>query len=145
MASPRGVPPMLEEALGLGLTPGSETEEAVSADGAYYLERILTGAGLGPARRRRSKYRLLCSQEEEGSLLGRAGPHTSPRYLGPRVASQVKELIELSFDLMVLNKPLSLQNQMFRLSEISCHRALKSGNPVCPTQAAAGSIVQLND
>uniref|UniRef100_A0A8C8TVU5 Sperm-associated antigen 16 protein n=1 Tax=Peromyscus maniculatus bairdii TaxID=230844 RepID=A0A8C8TVU5_PERMB len=47
MAAPRGVPQLrvLEEALGIGLSSSGNTEaaaaEPVSADGAYYLERIL--------------------------------------------------------------------------------------------------------
>lgn len=43
MAAPPGVPPMrvLEEALGIGLSPTGDAAEAVAAEGAYYLERIL--------------------------------------------------------------------------------------------------------
>ncbi|CAH6791734.1 Spag16 [Phodopus roborovskii] len=43
MAAPPGVPPLrvLEEALGIGLSPAGDAAEAVAAEGAYYLERIL--------------------------------------------------------------------------------------------------------
>lgn len=45
MASQQGVPTsplrVLEEALGMGLTAAEETADAVAAEGAYYLERIL--------------------------------------------------------------------------------------------------------
>jgi hypothetical protein len=42
MAAPSGVPPLrvLEE-LGIGLSPTGEVTEAVTSEGAYYLERIL--------------------------------------------------------------------------------------------------------
>lgn len=57
MAAPRGVPQLrvLEEALGIGLSSSGDTAaaaaEPVSADGAYYLERILlVAAGDGDAR-----------------------------------------------------------------------------------------------
>lgn len=45
MASQKGVPSsalrVLEEALGVGSTAAGDTAEAVAAEGAYYLERIL--------------------------------------------------------------------------------------------------------
>lgn len=42
MATPPGVPPLrVLEALGIGLSPTGEMTEAVTAEGAYYLERIL--------------------------------------------------------------------------------------------------------
>lgn len=57
MASQQGVPTsplrVLEEALGMNLTAAGETADAVAAEGAYYLERILpeqaqlAGAGAG--------------------------------------------------------------------------------------------------
>lgn len=60
MASQQGVPTsplrVLEEALGMGLTAAGETADAVAAEGAYYLERILpeqaqlAGAGGGNGR-----------------------------------------------------------------------------------------------
>ncbi|XP_026642186.1 sperm-associated antigen 16 protein isoform X1 [Microtus ochrogaster] len=42
MAAPPGVPPMrvLEEALGIGLSPTGDAAEAVAAEGAYYLEQV---------------------------------------------------------------------------------------------------------
>ncbi|XP_075807934.1 sperm-associated antigen 16 protein isoform X2 [Microtus pennsylvanicus] len=42
MAAPPGVPPMrvLEEALGIGLSPTGDAAEAVSTEGAYYLEQV---------------------------------------------------------------------------------------------------------
>ncbi|XP_040609316.1 sperm-associated antigen 16 protein isoform X2 [Mesocricetus auratus] len=42
MAAPRGVPPLrvLEEALGIDLTPGGDAPEPVAAEGAYYLEQV---------------------------------------------------------------------------------------------------------
>lgn len=51
MAAPPGVPPMrvLEEALGIGLSPTGDAAEAVAAEGAYYLERILLVLS-GPAQ-----------------------------------------------------------------------------------------------
>lgn len=46
MAAKQGVPSsalrVLEEALGMDLTAAGDTAEAVAAEGAYYLERILT-------------------------------------------------------------------------------------------------------
>lgn len=45
MAAKQGLPTLalrvLEEALGMGLTAARDTAEAVAAEGAYYLERIL--------------------------------------------------------------------------------------------------------
>lgn len=43
MAAPPGVPPMrvLEEALGIDLSPTGDAAEAVASESAYYLERIL--------------------------------------------------------------------------------------------------------
>lgn len=54
MAAEEGMAPsalrVLEEALGVGLTSAGATAEAVAAEGAYYLERILgcaSGRGAG--------------------------------------------------------------------------------------------------
>ena len=45
MASQQGTPSsalrVLEEALGMGVSAAGDTAEAVAAEGAYYLERIL--------------------------------------------------------------------------------------------------------
>lgn len=45
MATQQGTPSsalrVLEEALGMGLSAAGDTAEAVAAEGAYYLERIL--------------------------------------------------------------------------------------------------------
>lgn len=51
MAAPPGMPPrrVLEEALGIDLSPTGDAAEAVAAEGAYYLERILL-VTVGPAQ-----------------------------------------------------------------------------------------------
>lgn len=65
MATPPGVPPLrVLEALGIGLSPTGEMTEAVTAEGAYYLERILLVAPHPRAGLRRGFF-----------LWGVCGPH----------------------------------------------------------------------
>lgn len=79
MAAQQGIPTsalrVLEEALGLGLTDAGDTADAVAAEGAHYLERILSEQARPPSVGQRNGY----WGRERGLPTGRR-----PRRLGAR-------------------------------------------------------------